>query len=227
MSKLTLRLLQKQAEAAGLDTQKLESDLNDFIDFYREIQKIGTVSAFAKRGLMLQGTALHITEETIEKLIQNSEFRIQKEIADIGQRSEVRSQSNPVNPVILSEQNSAPEKDTSPISEVRSPTSEIFFVRSAGLFEEFEADKITATQQPGSLYEIRVSNADNATFVIADNPAAQDEALKNKRFFLHPACVLVEVEPVLNQKITTLEPGKLRKSGSNWKIVQKAKIRIG
>ena len=241
LSKLTLRLLQKQAKAAGLDTQKLEAELNDFIDFYREIQKTGTVSAFAKRGLMLQGSALYITEETIDKLIRNSEFRTQGETPNAGSRTSDLKETpeSPVSPAILSDQNSFQKKtETYFFSEEQ--TSQIFspplsgeagrgpfFVRSAGLFEEFEADKITTTRQPDSLYEIHVSNADNATFVIADNPAAQDEALKNKRFFLHPACVLVEVEPVLNQKITTLEPGKLRKSGSNWKIVQKAKIRIG
>ena len=244
LSKLTLKLLQKQAENAGMDTGKLEVELNDFIDLYREVKASSEISAFKKRSLQVQGSLVHISEETIDKIL--------------GQNSTATTRQTPALPLVISpsEQKSVSEPVGTPVSEpipmisVADPvmpsatqpvaqepsavqsafgtlTNRLFYAKSAGLFEAFETEKLTTTQQPDSLYKIHLSNPAQATFVIAANPTAQDTALQNKRFYLHPACVLVEVEPVLKQKITTLEPGKLERSGNFWQIVQKAKIRIG
>ncbi len=58
-------------------------------------------------------------------------------------------------------------------------------------------------------------------------PRRRKEALDNKRYYLLAACELAQVFPSLTPSITTLEPGELRKSGSVWKIIRKAKIKIG
>lgn len=248
LSKLTIKLLRKQAEAAGMNAQKLEAELNDFVELYREIRSSGGITPFKKRSLVMQGNSIHISEQTIEKII--AEKTIQGSGLNVPVLNKIPVPKAPE--VIISPSNAAPNAqgsnlsfsgaepttqknsipentETRPViadSAIR-PGSATFFARSVGLFEEFEGSKLTENLQPDSLFEIRVTDSQNATFSITDRPAAQEAALQNKRFFLQPACVLTEVEPVANQQITTLEPGRLQRAGTGWKITQKAKIRIG
>ena len=244
LSGLTVRLLRKQAEMAGMDGSRLEAELNDFVELYREIRSGGEVTPFRKRSLAMQGSAVHISGNTIEKIIQSSglgvpvleeipvpkppEIAVQLPDTDKATRDSSLSFSGPEIPI---QKNSTPENTgTRPEiadSQIHISKSATLFARSVGLFEEFEGGKLTENPQPDSLYEIRVLDAENATFRTTDSPAAQAAALQNKRFFLQPACVLTEVEPVADQQITTLEPGRLQRMGTSWKITQKAKIRIG
>ncbi len=244
MSKMTLKLLQKQAETAGIDRQKLEPELHDFIELYREIKGSGELTAFKKRSLQVQGSLVYITEATIDRILELSNIPVSAKFslkttgtfpvytakASIKTPSEspaippsIPAFANPVTPVEIP----ATQEPSSGNSAFGVLTHRLLYARAVGLFEAFEAEKLTPTQQADSLYELQLTTADTASFVIASGSTAQEAALQNKRFYLHPACVLVEVEPVLHQKITTLEPGKLQRSGNFWKITEKAKIRIG
>ncbi len=258
LSSLTVRLLRKQAEMAGMDGPKLEAELNDFAELYREIRSGGEVTPFKKRSLAMQGNAVHISAQTVDKLIHGFGFTtpVQAEsqtanpvetpsatpanadenIADgvfLVLEPEIPIQKNNLSAgsSAVAGQAGIPENTGArpeiADSQIHIPTSAILFARSVGLFEEFEGAKLTASPQADSLYEIHVMDAENATFRTTQSPAAQEAALQNKRFFLQPACVLTEVEPVADQQITTLEPGKLQRMGTSWKITQKAKIRIG
>lgn len=236
LSKLTIKLLQRQAEAVGINGQKLEAELNDFVELYREICNSGEITPFKKRSLLIQGELLHISEPTIAKLltpdipaitpVTKPEVPIQVQAAKPLAAETAAIETVPTSAVPMS-----------PIADFNLPTAEqvsgylfspkILYARSVGLFEEFEDNKLTERPEPDSLFVIQVLDRNQATFTISDSPQAQDSALQNKRYYLHPACVLAEVEPVANQKITTLAPGKLERMGTAWKITQKAKIRIG
>jgi hypothetical protein len=96
-----------------------------------------------------------------------------------------------------------------------------------GLFEGFDEDKLLKTSAPDSLFEITAAVGVRGHFPDYRQCPAQEKALDNKRYYLLPACELAQVFPSLNPTITTLEPGELRKSGSVWKIIRKAKIKIG
>ncbi len=245
LSGLTVRLLRKQAEVAGMDGPRLEAELNDFAELYREIRSGGEVTPFKKRSLAMQGNAVHISAQTVDKLIGGFGFAAPVP-AEIQTANPMETPlATPPNadgniadgvfavlePEIPIRKNSIPENTGTRLetmdSQIHIPTSAILFARSVGLFEEFEGAKLTVSPQADSLYEIHVTDAENATFRTTQSPAAQEAALQNKRFFLQPACVLTEVEPVADQHITTLEPGRLQRMGTSWKITQKAKIRIG
>ncbi|MDJ1479877.1 protein kinase [Cytophagaceae bacterium YF14B1] len=248
LSKLTLKLIQKQAEAAGVDIEKLEPELNDFIELYEEIKASGELTAFKKRSLLVQGSLVYISAATIDRIFELSNIPVSTKYAiktsgtfpvytatSHSQQKTASSESvtpaQPISippPVTVSQQEEKGASIPPPVdSGFSTITNTTLYARAVGLFEAFEADKLTTFLQEDSLYEIHITTANTATFRIADNTVAQDVALKNKRFYLHPACVLAEVEPVLNQKIYTLQTGKLERSGNFWKIIEKAKIRIG
>lgn len=240
-SKLTLKLLQKQAETAGLEFSRLEQELSDFMDLYKDIKAGGELTAFKKRSLLVQGSLVYITEATLDKVLELANIPVSTRFAIkttgtfpvYNATPPVKPPAEqPVVPPALTGNASKPLNETvvtteSGPSSFGALTQRIFYARAVGLFEAFEVDKLTPTQQADSLYEIQLTDAVNATFVIAASPAAHEAALQNKRFYLHPACVLAEVEPVLTQKISTLQPGTLQRSGNFWKIMEKAKIRIG
>ncbi len=231
LSKMTLKLLQKQAETAGINFQQLEPELSDFVDLYQEIKASGELTAFKKRSLQVQASLVYISEETVDRILQSSNIPVSqrfsiKTTGTFPVYTAIKKTSRPAEqPVSLPEPESILPVISQPEEDI--PTQWTYYARAVGLFEAFEVDKLTTSIQADSLFEIQLSDASNARFVIANNQAAQDTALQNKRFYLHPACVLAEVEPVQTQKITTLQAGVLQRNGNFWKIIEKAKIRIG
>ncbi len=229
LTSITRKLLQKQAENAGLNPDKTATELQDFTELYREIRTSGETTSFGRRSLLVQGASVYITEATIDKLLASAVAIQPNTDTPVPSPPSVQAVVEKVVENSVSSPVDTPKPvPTEIVSTMHTPVMQkTMYARAAGLFDEFEADKLTETLQADSLYEIRMENANMGSFIIATNAAAMEAALQNKRFFLHPACVLVEIEPVLRQKIYTLEPGRLERSGVSWKIIEKAKIRIG
>ncbi|HEX8529862.1 MAG TPA: protein kinase [Cytophagales bacterium] len=218
LSRLTLKLLGKQAAIAGLLHENLETELLDFRELYREVIHRGPLTPFKRRSLLMQGESLRITHPTIDQLLERAGGRPQPKPTPPVREEPVRADKPPVVPEPAAAPAYAPAPATFP---------QKLYARAVGLFEGFDEDKLSRTASPDSLFEITVLSAAEATFGITSQAAAQEKALENKRYYLLPACELAQVSPTLNPTISTLEPGQLRRQGSVWKIVRKAKIRIG
>ncbi len=224
LSGLTVRLIQKQATLAGLQYPDLEAELNDFRELYREVVKDGPLTPFKRRTLLLQGELLQITEATIDQLLQQS-----MKPAAIPPREKQPISASPVHtppPVPQAENTgSGYSRGSTPSAVTAFPVTR--YGRAVGLFDGFDEDKLTTDRRSDSLFEITISSPSEASYRVTDNTLAQETALDNKRYYLLPACELVQVYPSMDPAITTVEPGKLYKQGSIWKISQKAKIKIG
>jgi serine/threonine protein kinase len=218
LSRLTLKLLGKQAAIAGLSHENLEAELLDFRELYREVIHRGPLTPFKRRSLLMQGEPLRITPPTIDQLLERAGGRPQPKPTPPVREEPVRADKPPVVPEHPAAPAPAPVLATFP---------QTFYARAVGLFEGFDEDKLSRTAFPDALFEITAGSAAEATFRITDQAAAQEKALENKRYYLLPACELAQVSPTLNPVITTLEPGQLRRQGSVWKITRKAKIKIG
>jgi hypothetical protein len=218
LSRLTLKLLGKQAAIAGLQHENLEAELLDFRELYREVVHRGPLTPFKRRSLLMQGEPLRITPQTIDLLLERAGGRPQPKPATPVREEPVRVEKPPV----------APEYPAAPVAYAPAAAfPQMFYARAVGLFEGFDEDKLSRTAAPDSLFEITAASGAEATFRITGQAAAQEKALENKRYYLLPACELVQVSPTLNPTISTLEPGQLRRQGSVWKITRKAKIKIG
>jgi hypothetical protein len=218
LSRLTLKLLGKQAAIAGLLHENLETELLDFRELYREVIHRGPLTPFKRRSLLMQGEPLRITPPTIDQLLERAGGRPLPKPAVPVREEPVRADKPPVVPEHAAAPAYAPAASTFP---------QTFYARAVGLFEGFDEDKLSRSAFPDSLFEITAMSAAEATFRITDQAAAQEKALENKRYYLLPACELAQVSPTLDPAISTLEPGQLRRQGSVWKISRKAKIKIG
>ena len=218
LSRLTLKLLGKQAAIAGLLHENLETELLDFRELYREVIHRGPLTPFKRRSLLMQGEPLRITSATIDQLLERAGGRPQPKPTAPVCEEPVRADKPPVVP----EPAAAPAYTTAPAT-----FPQTLYARAVGLFEGFDEDKLSRTASPDSLFEITVLSAAEATFGITGQADAQEKALENKRYYLLPACELAQVSPTLNPVISTLEAGQLRRQGSVWKISRKAKIKIG
>jgi hypothetical protein len=219
LSRLTLKLLGKQAAIAGLPHENLEAELLDFRELYREVIHRGPLTPFKRRSLLMQGEPLRITTQTIDQLLERAGGRPQPKPAAPVREEPVRVERPPVVP----ESPAAP----APYAPAATAFPQTFYARAVGLFEGFDEDKLSRTASPDSLFEITAVSSAEATFRITGQAAAQEKALENKRYYLLPACELAQVSPTLNPTIGTLDPGQLRRQGSVWKITRKAKIKIG
>jgi serine/threonine protein kinase len=224
LSKMTTKLLQKQAGNAGLTIENLEAELEDFKDLYMEISTSGNLTPFKRRSLLMQGEVLFIKEQTIDQLLRGVSKEAPRPSYIAPPTSVPREEPRVVTPQPEPEVQVL-EKENRFTATTRYPKKK--YARAVGLFDGFDEDKLSDTSHAEALFEITLTDEDHATFAITDNALAQENALLNKRYFLQPACSLAQVEPTLDQRIHTMEPGALRKQGSVWKITRKATIRIG
>lgn len=90
----------------------------------------------------------------------------------------------------------------------------------------FSNDLISDYQNGQQVYEIVVKDDNNAIYKISENEDAQKFALSDANAFLLPACEYLNTRQQSNSKIKSEINGILVKSGNNWVIQIKTKIRF-
>ena len=75
-------------------------------------------------------------------------------------------------------------------------------------------------------FVIKRQSLTNATFSLVDDPELQKDAAKGANTILQSACKYLNTPMETRTGIKTEEEGLLEKSGNEWKIKQKAKIRF-
>lgn len=81
-------------------------------------------------------------------------------------------------------------------------------------------------EQPDNetIFEITITSADTATFVVSGNSTVQRYAISNTDYFLSKACKYDSFPSYQPNGISTDSPGMLRKENSKWIIVAHAEI---
>lgn len=115
------------------------------------------------------------------------------------------------------------KKSTTPIS---APADEKGQVMYCGVSSEGEFFNLTTSYIPGkSLFQVTIHN-NVGEFEVCNKPESIVIAKRSVTEFIKPACVIEDISGDSFTEIVTLEPGKVKRVGDSWKIVDKAKIRI-
>lgn len=91
----------------------------------------------------------------------------------------------------------------------------------------FHQNEMSRERQRDSLYTIRVlpGQSNEAEYWISEDPDVQRYAMQNGFSFFEEGCEFTEVEEN-PARVVNEEKGRLRKDGTVWKILQKAKVRF-
>lgn len=108
-----------------------------------------------------------------------------------------------------------------PSKETETPVSEKKFARYADLGDGFTDADLMKESDSESIFEINQTSPTEAEYSVNPDEAAQKTALSNINFYLGKT---TNQEGDLSGKILTTKPGKLRKEGNKWNIVEKATV---
>ena len=89
----------------------------------------------------------------------------------------------------------------------------------------FNLSNLTDNESKATIYILFIESDSSASFVINENPESQRRAMNDTSTLLEKACNYIN-GPNDGNSIQTITKGKLQKSGSIWKIIEKAIIKF-